>query len=146
MTFPTLVDVEFTIPLVAPDPRKYSTTLLVPTATIPAPVINPLTLPVTLPHRVPRQHAADRLGGDLRQQRDVRDTAGDHGVGPISNPSIVNAATGQVITFTGLTLAATDQLIISTDARQAFLNGSFEPADVNSGLVRASSRGRRRST
>ena len=33
---------------------------------------------------------------------------------------------------TGLTLAATDQLVLYTDARQAYLNGSFYPADVTS--------------
>jgi hypothetical protein len=52
--------------------------------------------------------------------------------GPIISPSIVNAATGQAITFTGLNMAPTDQLIISTDARQAFLNGVFQPADLTS--------------
>jgi hypothetical protein len=132
MKFPTLVDVVFTIPLVAPDPRKYSTVPLVQTSTLPAPVINPLTLPVTLPAGFPGSvppidSAVTCVNSGTFETRPVITVSG-----PIINPSIVNAVTGQAITFTGLTLAATDQLIISTDARQAFLNGTFAPADVDS--------------
>ena len=60
MTRPTLVDVEFTIALVAPDPRKYATVPLTATATLPAPVINPLTLPVTLPVGFPGSRTTRR--------------------------------------------------------------------------------------
>ena len=52
--------------------------------------------------------------------------------GPITSPSVVNAATAQQITFTGLTLSGTDLLVLDTDNRQALLNGSFQPADVSS--------------
>lgn len=133
MTFPTLVDVEFTIPLVAPDPRKYSTIPLTATATLPAPVINPLTLPVTLPigfpgSTPPIDSAVTCVNSGTFETRPVITVAG-----PITSPSIVNAVTGQAITFTGLAMAATDQLIISTDARQSYLGGVYYPADVNSG-------------
>lgn len=132
MTKPTLCDVEFTIPLVAPDPRKYSTIPLMATATLPAPVINPLTLPVTLPTGFPGStppidSAVTCVNSGTFETRPVITVAG-----PITSPSIVNAVTAQAITFTGLELAATDQLVISTDARQAFLNGVFAPADVQS--------------
>lgn len=132
MTFPTLVDAEFTIPLTAPDPRKYSTVPLLATSTIPAPVINPLTLPVTLPAIFPGgtpaiDSAVTCTNSGTFETRPVITASG-----PIGNPQIVNAATGQVISFTGLTLASTDQLVLYTDARQAFLNGSFLAADVNS--------------
>lgn len=132
MTYPTLCDVEFSIPLVAPDPRKYSTIPLLATATLPAPVINPLTFPVTLPigfpgSTPPIDSAVTCVNSGTFETRPVITVAG-----PVSSPSVVNAVTAQAITFTGLDLAATDQLIISTDARQAFLNGVFYPADVQS--------------
>ncbi len=133
MTFPTLVDVEFKIPLVAPDPRKYSTVPLKQTATLPAPVIHPLTLPVTLPigfpgSTPPIDSAVTCVNSGTFETRPVITVTG-----PITNPSIVNAVTAQAITFTGLSLAATDQLVISTDARQSYVNGVFTPADVTSG-------------
>ena len=52
--------------------------------------------------------------------------------GPIVDPSVVNAVTAQAITFTGLNLGASDQLVISTDARQSYVNGQFTAADVSS--------------
>jgi hypothetical protein len=132
MTFPTLCDAEFTIPLICPDPRKYATTPGLQTATLPAPVINPLTLPVTLPTGFPGStpplaSAVTCVNAGTFETRPVITVSG-----PIISPSIVNAETGQAITFTGLSMAATDQLIISTDARQAFLDGVFQAADVTS--------------
>ena len=129
---PSLIDAEFTIPLVAPDPRKYATIPLTQTATLPAPVINPLTLPVTLPAGFPGSvppiaSAVTCVNAGTIETRPVITVTG-----PIGDPSIVNAATGQAITFTGLTMGASDQLVISTDARQAFLDGVFTPADVSS--------------
>jgi len=130
---PTLVDAVFTIPLTCPDPRKYSTIPLTATATLPAPVINPLTLPVTLPAGFPGSappidSAVTCVNSGTFETRPVITISG-----PITSPSVVNAVTAQAITFTGLTLAATDQLVISTDARQAYVNGVFTPADVTSG-------------
>ena len=130
---PTLVDAIFTIPLTCPDPRKYSTIPLTATATLPAPVINPLTLPVTLPIGFPGSvppidSAVTCVNSGTIETRPVITVSG-----PITNPSVVNAVTAQAITFTGLELASTDQLIISTDARQAYLDGVFTPADIDSG-------------
>lgn len=128
----TLADIEATIPLVAPDPRKYSTIPLTATATLPAPVINPLTLPITLPAQFPESAppvatAVTCINEGTFETRPIVTVTG-----PVTSPGIVNAVTGQTITWTGLTLAASDQLIISTDARQAFLNDAFCPADVTS--------------
>ena len=53
--------------------------------------------------------------------------------GPITNPAVVNAVTGQQVSFTGLSLVATDQLVLDTDNRQSFLSGQFYAADVSSG-------------
>lgn len=132
MTFPTLCDVEFTIPLTAPDPRKYATSPSLQTTTVPAPVINPLTLPVTLPIGFPGSvppidNAVTCVNAGTFETRPIITVTG-----PINSPQIVNAATGQVISFTGLDMAASDVLVISTDARQAYLNGTFYPADVAS--------------
>lgn len=132
MMFPTLVDVEFTIPLVCPDPRKYATAPLVQTATLPQPVINPLSFPLTLPVGFPGSvppvdSAVTCVNSGTFETRPVITVTG-----PIYSPQIVNAATAQSISFTGLSLAATDQLIIDTDARQAYLDGTFTPADVSS--------------
>jgi Phage tail protein len=132
MDKPTLVDVVFSIPLVAPDMRKYATVPFSGTATLPAPVINPLTLPVTLPVGFPGStpaidSAVTCVNAGTFETRPVITVTG-----PITSPQVVNAATGQVITFTGLNLAPTDQLVLYTDNRQAFLNGSFQEADTNS--------------
>lgn len=132
MDKPTLTDVEFTIPLVAPDPRKYATTPLVQTATLPAPVINPLTFPVILPIGFPgRLPAIDSavtcVNSGTFETRPIITLSG-----PIDSPQVVNAVTAQVVSFTGLNLGPADQLILDTDARQAFLNGAFYPADVSS--------------
>ena len=132
MDKPTLVDVVFSIPLVAPDPRKYATVPFSGTATLPAPVINPLTLPVVLPAGFPGSipaidSAVVCTNAGTFESRPVITVSG-----PITSPQVVNAATGQTITFTGLSLAATDQLVIYTDARQSFLNNSFQAADTSS--------------
>jgi len=132
MSTPSLIDVEFTIPLVAPDPRKYSTIPLTETATLPPPVINPLTLPLTLPIGFPGSappvaSAITCTNSGTFETRPIITVTG-----PITNPSIVNAATGQAITWTGLNMGTSDQLVVSTDARQGFLNSIFCPADVTS--------------
>jgi len=132
MNKPTLVDVEFSIPLVAPDPRKYSTVPFSGTATVPAPVINPLTLPVTLPIGFPGStpaidSAVTCVNAGTFETRPVITVTG-----PITSPQVVNASTGQVISFTGLTLTSAQQLVLYTDNRQAFLSGTFYPADLGS--------------
>jgi Phage tail protein len=131
-TLPTLVDADFSIPLVCPDPRKYATVPFSGTATLPAPVINPLTLPVTLPAGFPGSvpainSAVTCVNAGTFETRPVITISG-----PITSPQVVNASTAQVVSFTGLNLAATDQLVLYTDNRQSFLNGSFSPADTGS--------------
>lgn len=129
----TLSDVVFTIPLVAPDPRKYSTTAGLATATLPAPAINPLTFPVTLPIGFPGATPALDSAVTCVNSGTFETRPAISFTGPIINPVINNAATGQVISFTGLTMGAADQMVIDTDTRQSFLNGSFYGADVTSG-------------
>lgn len=132
MTKPTLVDVEFSIPLVCPDPRKYATVPFSGTAKLPAPVINPLTLPVTLPIGFPGSTPAIDSAVTCTNAGTFETRPVITVTGPIGSPQVVNAATGQAVTFTGLTLASTDQLVLYTDSRQAFLNGTYQASDVNS--------------
>lgn len=130
-TYPTLTDVIFTIPLVAPDPRKYSTTTQAASTITPS-TTAPLTLPFALPITFPGEIAAGELGilavnAGTFETRPVLTVAG-----PITSPSVVNASTGQAVTFTGLTVPPGSQLVLNMDARQAFLNGAFVPADAAS--------------
>ena len=130
----TLTDVIFTIPLVAPDPRKYSPdaqSLSSVTAT-PPPV--PLSLPfssgfpVSFPAQVPpgTQGILALNGGTFETRPLITVT------GPITAPSIINGNTGQAVTFSGLTLHASDQLILDMTARQAFVDTVFTAADPSS--------------
>jgi Phage tail protein len=131
-THPTLCDVVFTIPLVAPDPRKYATTPQTVGLLVPPPIVNPLALPLTFPisfpgNIPPSDTVVTALNVGTFETRPAISVAG-----PIVSPQIVNATTAQVVSFTGLTMAATDQLVLDMDNRQAFLDGSFYAADVSS--------------
>lgn len=128
-TYPTLTDVEFSIPLVAPDPRKYGTVLHTASATqaSTAPgLAPPLTPPFTLPAGAPPMSVVCTNGGSF-ETRPVVTIAG-----PIGSPAIVNQTTGQAIAFPGLTLSAADVLAVDLDARQALLNGVYRASDTAS--------------
>lgn len=128
-SYPTLVDVVFSIPLVAPDPRKYSTVLHQLTATqasAAAGLAPPLTPPFTLPAGAPPMAVACTNSGSFETRPTVTIT------GPITGPAVVNQTTGAAVSFSGMTLAASDQLVVDFAARQAYLNGVFRPADVSS--------------
>jgi hypothetical protein len=128
----TLTSVDFTVALVAPDMRKYSTQPQNASVILPVPIISPLALPFTGPVVFP--------GGVPPES--VTLTALNYGTfetrpqltltGPVSGPAIVNAGTGQQISFSALSLGASDVLQIDTDNRQNFLNGAFYPADPSS--------------
>lgn len=130
-TYPTLADVVFSIPLVAPDPRKYSTQLQTASVVLPVPIINPLVLPfasglpVSFPGGIPPESVTiSALNSGTFETRPQLTLTG-----PVTGPAIVNATAGQQISFSSLTLAATDILTIDLDNRQAFLNGQFTAAD-----------------
>ena len=131
-TYPTLSDVEFSIPLVAPDPRKYATPPQSAGLVIPAPSSNPLTLPFSLPVSFPGNIPPSSTAVTAYNTGTFETRPTLTVTGPITSPSVVNAATAQQISFTGLTLAGTDLLVLDTDNRQAQVNGSFYPADVSS--------------
>lgn len=128
-TYTTLTDAVFSVPLIAPDPRKYSTVLHTLTAVQGASAAGlapPLTPPLTLPAGTPPMAVSCTNAGSFETRPVV--TVG----GPISSPAVVNQSTGQSISFTGMVLAATDVLSVDLNARQATLNGVYRPADTAS--------------
>jgi hypothetical protein len=128
-TYSTLVDAIFSIPLVAPDPRKYGTVLHTLTATqasAAAGLAPPFTPPFTLPAGAPPMAVACTNAGSFETRPSITIT------GPITSPAVVNQTTGQTIGFTGMTLASSDVLVVDLAAKQATLNGVYRTADVGS--------------
>ena len=137
-TCPTLCDVVFTVPLVSPDPRKYSPDTQTLSSVTASPPSSPLTLPFTsgFPVSFPSQ-VPPGTQGLLCVNAGTFETRPLFTVtGPVTSPGIVNGNTGQAVTFTGLTLGASDQLILDMDSRQAFVDTVFTAADPSSVLVR----------
>lgn len=128
-TYSTLTDAVFSIPLVAPDPRKYSTVLHQATATQASLAVGlapPLTPPFTLPAGAPPMAVSCTNAGSFETRPVVTIT------GPITAPAVVNQVTGQAVSFPGLVLMATDVLAVDLNARSALLNGVYRPADTSS--------------
>jgi len=128
-TYMTLTDVVFSVPLIAPDPRKYGTVLRTASSTqapTAAGLAPPLTPPLTLPAGAPPMLVSCTNLGSFETRPLVTIT------GPITTPSVVNVTTGQAITFTGMVLASTDVLTVDLLAKQAALNGVYRPADPSS--------------
>lgn len=128
-TYPTLTDVVFTIGLIAPDPRKYSTVLqsvTVAQGSLAAGLAPPITPPFTLPAGAPPMSASITNNGSF-ETRPVVTIAG-----PISSPAAVNQTTGQSVSFSSLVLASTDALVIDFLNQRATLNGVFRTADLSS--------------
>jgi hypothetical protein len=143
--YPTLVDVTFTVGLVAPDPRKYSTAQrsvqigLVP-AGVGGGMVVPFTLPVTL-HTAPAPGTAIAINGGNISSPPV---AVIHG--PVSGPTLGNLTTGQTVSWSTLTLNSGDLLAVDFLNKQAMVNptsvsletgipstgGTYWPADVTS--------------
>lgn len=131
-TYMTLCDVEFSIPLVAPDPRKYDINGQSGSSTAP-PAVTPLTLPfASLPVTFPAGVPAGLTGIVATNAGTFETRPAIQVTGPVLSPSVINGATGQAVTFTGLTLGASDVLVLDMDAKQAFRNGVFVPADASS--------------
>lgn len=125
----TDTDVRFTIGLVAPDPRKYSTVLHQATATqasAAAGLAPPLTPPFTLPAGAPPMAVAVTNAGSFETRPTITIA------GPITGPAVVNQTTGAAVSFSGMTLAAGDQLVVDLLAKQSYLNGVYRTADVSS--------------
>jgi len=122
-------DVRLIIGLVAPDPRKYGTVLHTATATqasAAAGLAPPLTPPFTLPAGAPPMAVAVTNAGSFETRPTVTIT------GPITAPAVVNQTTGAAVSFSGMTLAASDQLVVDLLAKQSYLNGVYRTADISS--------------
>ncbi|MCW2903889.1 MAG: hypothetical protein JWO67_6154 [Streptosporangiaceae bacterium] len=128
--YPTLTDVTFTVGLVAPDPRKYATQLKTVELTSPQPaggITFPLTFPVTFP-----AGAAPGALVSLTNAGDFETRPGIAIQGPVTGPALVNTATGQAVSWSGLTLSDSDVLAVDFLNQQSFLNGSYRSADPSS--------------
>ena len=130
--YPTLTDVTFTIPLVAPDPRKYGITSFQEYAVAPGPPVAglltiPFTAPFTLTSSAPGGSGAS-VACTNAGNFETRPTVGVEG--PIISPAITNTTTAQTVSYTGLTLGPNDVLLLDFSLRQATLNGTYVPADA----------------
>lgn len=125
----TLCDVEWSVLLVAPDPRKYSTVLhsaTVNSGIRPAGLAPPLTPPLTLPAGAPPMEATATNAGSFNTGPFITI------YGPVAAPGVVNLLTGQQVRYPALTLAAGDVLVIDFLNRSATYNGVYRTADVSS--------------
>jgi hypothetical protein len=127
-TYPDLMSVEFNALLIAPDPRKYgaatSVTVIANSQTLG--ITPPITLPITLPAQPPPGAATVTNAGNFETRPQITVT------GPITGPGLYNQTTGQLISFSTLTLAATDTLTLDLLNQVAYLDGSPIPADLTS--------------
>jgi hypothetical protein len=130
-TYTDLCAVQFTVGLVAPDPRKYGTTLMDTGAINASPttgigIVFPVTFPITFPAQPPGGSVLITNAGTFETRPVITIT------GPVTGPSLVNATTGQTVSWSQLSLGATDVLVADFNARQAQLNGVYRPADLGS--------------
>ncbi len=128
-TYPNLGEVAFSIGLVAPDPRRYAVALRSATAQSPVTfsgVTPPLTPPIAMPaNGLPA--VIDAVNGGNFETRPTAIVGG-----PVQNPAVILADTGQLVSFTGLTLSSGQQLVVDFDQRRATLLGALVAADISS--------------
>lgn len=125
----TLVDVDFTIGLIAPDPRKYSTVMQSASATIAVQLLGiapPWTPPIVLPSQPPGGFITITNGGNFETRPIITIT------GPIAGPAVYNVTAEQTVSYSALTLGATDSLVIDLNLKTANLDGMYVPADISS--------------
>lgn len=143
--YPTLADVTFTIGLVAPDPRKYSTAQrslgigLTP-AGVGGGMVEPFTVPFTLQAAAAPGAATATNGGNFQSPAIAVVT------GPVVGPTLSNVSTGQTVSWSTLTLNTGDVLVVDLLNRQGYVNptmastspgipstgGTYWPADAGS--------------
>jgi hypothetical protein len=130
--YDNLLEAVFSVVMVAPDPRKYSQTVYASasaTATAPTEITIPATIPITLSTGVAPGIVQCYNPGTYETRPDMVL------YGPIAGPAITLITTGQTVSWWNplVTLRTGDQMLIDFDARQAFLNGVYVPADITSG-------------
>lgn len=127
-TYDDLGHVQFDCVLIAPDPRKYSQQLNAQSTAAQAGTgfTSPFTTPLSWAG-VPPTGAVNALNSGNFETRPVISIQG-----PCTGPALVNVNTGQVVSWTGLTLAAADQLIADFNVMQSYLNGTYIQPDLAS--------------
>ncbi len=122
----TLADVTFDVLLIAPDPRKYgaASTVTVIANSQTEGITYPITYPITFPAQAPPGAATVTNAGNFETRPTITVR------GPIVAPALYNQASGQSISFSTLTLGATDTLVLDLLERIAYLNGSAIGADL----------------
>jgi hypothetical protein len=122
-------EVEFACVLVAPDPRKYSTVIKQWPAASFGPQ-NYSTIPFTVALTLPTQNAPPSSGNTNAGNIDTRPNV--QITGPIHKPGLKLSRNGKAVTWSGVVLNSGDQLVVDFDARMAWVNGAYTPADINS--------------
>lgn len=128
-SYPTLNTVDFSVLLIAPDPRKYGTQTKVITSSANGQTLGittPLTPPITLPAQPPAGSASVENDGNFETRPQVTIT------GPITGPAIYNQTSGQSVSFSSLVLGGGDVLTVDFQNRIAYLNGAARFADLAS--------------
>lgn len=128
-SYPTLTDVQFSVLLVAPDPRKYGTqtkTVVASATGVRLGVAAPLTAPISLPAQPPLGAATVVNAGNFETRPTVKIT------GPITGPALYCQTTGQTVSFSSLSLGASDVLVVDFAQKLGYLNGAFRSADLAS--------------
>lgn len=125
--YPTLADVTFTIGLVAPDPRKYSSALKSLNVTpVPSGGGGSLVVPFTVPFS---------LAPSNPPATGVASNAGNFGsppiaviTGPVSAPMLSNLTTGNTVSWSQVNLvSAAEVMVVDFLNRQAWVNASTVP-------------------
>lgn len=125
---------EFGAELFAPDPRVYSATLSTasydPTlAGSGSGVAFPLAFPLTFGSASSSQLVVDNAG-NISTPPVLTVT------GPVTNPIVDNDTTGESVYTEGLSLSASDSLVIDTATRSATINGTAVPQYIDAELTR----------
>lgn len=114
---------DFSISLVAPDPRKYaadltSLTVTMPGAAIPVGRTYPRVYPITYPAVVSYQPVINAFNaGTRRTGAQIAITSG------LDNPGVIHQDSGAVLQF-GVSLGGNDTLVLDLAAKTAVLNGT----------------------
>lgn len=132
LSSPTKVDVfseyafDWSIQLVAPDPRRYANDETVLTLTLPAAGSSGLTFPATFPATFPESGLSSGAAtatnvGTIATQPTITFT------GPLVDPQIANVTQGRTLTF-NITLSTGDTLIVDTANKTVLLGGTASRA------------------
>lgn len=132
--YPTLADVTFTIGLVAPDMRKYGTQQkLLPITPLPPSAGGsftvPFSVPFTLADGTPPSESACVNNGDFGSPPIAVIN------GPITAPALTNLTSGKTVSWSQITLGASDTMTVDFLNEQAWINSGTTPGLPGQGLA-----------